>query len=299
MKTIWMLLFLCLFYVEALATEKPKVVWPVFYYPPMYSICDGAICGYGSDIIDLISQAMPEYSHDKVLIPMARHFETLKDGKPYLLYGLYRTAEREAYMRYSLPCGLNPANVVVITREKAVPHLRGQKINLRSLLGDLSLVRGTTHGASYGVEIDAILQKYGAVSKPWGVHGRNSEHRLFEMLKKNRVDWFIHNPMTLHYFLGENRLAKDAVMVYEIDEINTPFTVGYIAAPNTPWGVDMIRSINVVLADVLFTDDFYHTLEANVPDALRASFRHAYEQLVLEPAKAYRSHGALSVVPLR
>ena len=287
MKAIIMLLSALLMHTSVLATDSNKVVWPVFYYPPLYHICDGEICGYGSEIIDLISQAMPEYSHDKVLMPLARHFENLKVGKPYLLYGPYRTAERESYLLYSLPCRLTPMNAVVIAQDAAAPHLVGNKISLRSLLGDTTLIRGTTQGASYGNEIDAILHTHAGGSSQWGVYGQNSEHRLFEMFKKHRVDWFIHNPMTLVYFLKQNQLDVANVAVYEIEEIAHPFMVGYIAAPRTPWGEDMMGQINAILQTILFSDAFYQTLVSDVPEALHPSFKQAYEALILTPARAY------------
>lgn len=120
------------------------------------------------------------------LTPLKRSLQDLRDNRePVCALGLYRSAEREAYARFSRPLLAGVPQVLVARREAAT--------RLRRLPGARAAVQSEAlrllvfDGVSYGEEIDAwIAERRGptlrAVAGPL---------RIVEMLSRDRADFAI------------------------------------------------------------------------------------------------------------
>ncbi len=250
----------------------------------MYNVEGNIVTGYGIEVQKIIASHMPEYSHKLILAQPARIFKDLRNGKNYIAYGPVKTEEREKYLYYSLPCRLVFSDTVMMDSSKAKKFLIGSKISLKKILQDKNLIMGHTKGASYGSEIDNILEEFGTHIKKEIITGSKSEMRQMKMIKAQRIDWMIWDPLTFIDFVEKGTLSNK-FGIYEIAEKKETFIAANIVAPKNKWGRQMIDKINTILKKVIPTDGFYKNLSTWVPKELEPSFREGYKKYIMEPAK--------------
>jgi len=287
-KYLLILLMIFLPFFITSATIAEELLWPYFHYPPLYNVEKKEISGYGMHVQKILRNKMPGYDHKMIQTQPARLFEELKNGEKYIAYGPVKTPEREKYLYFSLPCRLVFTDCVVINRKTAKRYLIGSMISLQKLAKDKNLVMGHTKGASYGNKLDGILKDNKKSLIQEIVTGEEGENRQLKMIRDDRIDWMIWDPLDLNKMLTNLAMHKD-FGIYEIYEKEQAFIYAHIVVPKTSWGKQMIRKINTILKIVIPTDEFYLGLSKWMPDELKPSFRKGYEEFIIQPAIKYET----------
>lgn len=120
------------------------------------------------------------------LTPLKRSLQDLRDARqPLCALGVFRTAEREQFARFSIPFWTgNPQRL--IARAEVAPRL-AQAANARAAMLAPSLRLLVFDGVSYGDEIDAwIRERQGPT-----VRALSGPTRVVEMLSRDRADFAI------------------------------------------------------------------------------------------------------------
>ncbi|WP_374662748.1 substrate-binding periplasmic protein [Inhella sp.] len=117
------------------------------------------------------------------LTPLKRSVQDLRDNRDaFCVLGLFRTAEREAFARFSPELMAGEPQILVVRREAAA-RVR-QHASARAILLDGRLRLLVYDGVSYGEQIDRwVLARQGPTLR--AIAG---SMRAFEMLSRNRAD---------------------------------------------------------------------------------------------------------------
>lgn len=99
--------------------------------------------------------------------------------------GLYKTPERETFLRYSLPIHRDRAHVV-LANLKAAPRIR-EMTRISQLLGDPSLQVGVLNGMSHGRQLDQMLAQMPHAP----VRAQLTPLQLVRMVAAQRVDYMM------------------------------------------------------------------------------------------------------------
>gem|GEM_PF-4885599 len=126
------------------------------------------------------------------LTPLKRSLQDLRDNRePVCVLGIYRNAEREAYVRFSRSL-LAGYPQILVARSEVAPLLRQQPSG-RAALQAAELRLLVFDGVSYGEEIDAwIRERQGPT-----VRVVSGPLRVVEMLARDRADFAIVTPRGL------------------------------------------------------------------------------------------------------
>jgi len=266
------------------ADAKEKIIWPYLCYYPIY-ICenDKFVGGAGWEIYHLVWANMPEYEHEAALVPIKRILKDMKEGKHYLFWGFYKTPERAKYLYYSIPCRISPPTMVVIRKGDLQRFGGGETVSLKALLEDRALRFLRFSSLSYGGGVDELLREYEKTGNVYMDYRTDKMNQYaLDLLLKKRIDYFLALNGTRH--IANEMGIADQIVFIPIREQNH-YKVGYIVAPKTEWGKQMIEKVNVVLRKQIPTETFFQLFTPLVSDNVVPELRRQFKKLILEPSK--------------
>ncbi len=212
MVTLVMVLF-GLGFLDA-AHGKEKITWPYLCYYPVI-ICENSrvVGGAGWDILNLMWENMPQYDHEAVLLPIKRILKDMKEGRHYLIYGLYKTPEREKYLYFSLPCRISTPTMVVIRKDELQRFGMGKSVSLKRLLEDKHLRFLMFSDISFGPGTDELLKTFGKAENVYTEYRTDKMNQYaLDLLLKKRIDYFLALNGTRHR-AGELGMTDEIVFI--------------------------------------------------------------------------------------
>lgn len=268
------------------AQETPQLLWPYFNFPPMFiPRPDGTLDGYGPGLMLLLQDALPEFNHTLIEANPERIFQSARQGERIVLIGTLATPQREQFLTFSsVPCRLAfPMRAII--RRSDLPRLAPQgNVSLLSLLADPSLHGGYAQWIYHGKAQEFLDSQKGHPGlQPVG--GNNPLGQLMEMLRLERIDWFLFDPATASTLAEELDLG-DSVVALPCDELPSDMIDAYVAAPNTVWGRATVARMDAALAEAALDGRLHDILAPWIPPGLLPEFDKAYETHILTPAKA-------------
>ena len=132
-------------------------------------------------------------------------YEIELNRAPLCALGVFRTAEREAWGRYSLALSADAAPLFYATPALA-PRLK-RHASAAALLADPGLQLVIVDGVSYGSQLDALIA--GAARPP--LRAGIDQQRMFRMLLAGRADYSIGSPEEMSHLVERGELAADAL----------------------------------------------------------------------------------------
>lgn len=191
----------------ASAQDTPQVPLLVHYapMPPRAYSVDGQPAG------SLVEQlrGLAEQSGLKLRLqetPLKRSlYEIELNRAPLCALGVFRTAEREAWGRYSLALSADAAPLFYATPALA-PKLR-RHASASAALADPELQLVVVDGVSYGSQLDALIA--GAARAP--LRAGIDQLRMFRMLLAGRADYSIGAPDELAHLVERGELPADGL----------------------------------------------------------------------------------------
>ena len=259
-----------------------KIVWPYVCYPPLY-ICEEEklTAGVGLEIYQLLWKNLPDYAHELAKMPVSRIVQFSEQGEQVLFYGLYKTQEREKALHFSLPCRISPPTFLVVRKEDVARFGGGAPQSLQTLLENKSLTFLLLYSISFGKGIDEIL-----TSQQRGPHilteynTENMGQKSLQLLSNKRVDYTLSLDATLHD--AKTMGLLDTIAFIPIKE-QGEYALGYVTAPKTIWGQQMIEKINRILQKEIPTEAFFNYFVPLVDKELVPDLRKEFNKKIVLP----------------
>ena len=233
---------------HARSADKPEIVWALTPLPPAMLERDGKIVGYGVDILDWFAARLPEYTHEKEIVPLPRLIKTIMGPGTFCNIGMNPTPERKEFLYFTdavlphLPVSL----IVDANRnDQLTPYITRQ--------GDVDLermiVEGNLNGAlrsqrSYGGPIDMILRRH--ADNPRIIHVGNDANFL-QLIALERMDWTLYLPAEAEFY-RRAKLPDTAFSSWHIAG-NDQLMPASIACSKTASGAKIVDAINALVQD--------------------------------------------------
>jgi len=172
-------------------TSKEAIISGHPFWPPIMYQQDDSIAGAGPEIVQKIFSELGIRSVSKYEGSWDVVQEKAKSGEIDVLVAAYKTAEREAYMDYSIPYTVDPV-ALVVKKGKSFSFERNE-----DLIGKNGVV---TIGDSYGQDFDNFIKENLDPKKV------ETAEEAFSMLEKEEADYFVYA-----LYAAENYIAKNNI----------------------------------------------------------------------------------------
>lgn len=268
----------------AAAAANDSVTWMEAVAPPFF-IHEGEYKGQGYEdvVTDILKENLPEYNHDEMTSNLSRHYYNFKHGQKVCNVGLYKTAEREEFLHFSIPSFFTLPTVLVIKKERLANFGGSKTVQLDALLKDGKMTIGTATNRSYGKDVDTILDKYKDQGNIFVFEGEELSRSFFHMLKLGRLDALISLPEEAIY-QAEKLGLKDEIMTLTIEENQGGYDswLSSVGCSKTEWGKKIIEKINQILLAQRPTKRYREAYERWLDESSLANYRELYDKVFLQ-----------------
>jgi len=264
------------------AESKEALRWYLTDWPPAF-ILEGANKGkgYADEIIDLLEVGMPNFKHERVVIPYPRILSYLESGEE----GCYPTNIYEKKHDY----GLVSAPIILVTGHNIYIHQSkknlfpvSQKISLAAILQNRDIKLGIRGDLEFGPTLSPILKKHKDQENVILRTSPDLADGLVKMLALGRFDFLIEYNFVMKFVTDKLGVPMADFVEIPIKENQGEFVRGAIECPDTKWGQQIIAQINDILNR---TRDTIALRELNekwfVSKSNEDSYWGKYQQLVL------------------
>ena len=278
-------ILICLTHVLAVpAWAKDSITWMKTVMPP-YLIQDGPFKdqGYGDVITRILQSHLAEYEHAEITTNITRHFYKFKQGDKVCSVGLFRSPERETFMYFSIPSFLTLPAVIII-RKESLPRFGGKtSVRLADVLNDKDMMIGLNKDRSFGIDTDAILNKYRGRGNTLEIAGQELSLNLFKMLMKGRLDGILGLPEE-ELYQAEQMGIREQLITLTIEENQTGYDgwLSSVGCSKAPWGKEVIDKINAILIKQRPTERYRAAYERWLDPGAIEQYRRVYREVFLE-----------------
>jgi len=281
-KVLFSMVFVSMIF-ASVVESKEKIIWPYICFNPLY-ICENEklVDGFAYQILKTIWKQMPGYEHELRLSPVKRILEDAKSGEKQLFYGMYKTLEREEYLHFSLPCRIStPTFVITLKTEKEKFGLENQ-ISLKYLLEKTNFKFLILNAVRFGAGIDEILTKHKQNPNVMVEYNTtNMGIKSLKLLLTKRVDYILSLNGTSYD--ANNLGVSDQLSYFQIKE-EPNYKVGYIIAPKTDWGEQIINQVNDILKKEIPLESFFEVFKPLVSEEMIPELKRQFNNKILAPA---------------
>ncbi|MDD2467832.1 MAG: TIGR02285 family protein [Desulfobulbus sp.] len=263
---------------------KDNLIWMEAVLPPFF-IQSGPNVeqGYGDAITHVLQQHMPGYNHEEINTNITRHFYMFKQGDQVCSVGLYKTPEREEFMYFSMPSFITLPPVIIIKKDNIAKFNNKTTVSLDAVLADGNLMIGLAKDRSYGNTLDDVFSRHQGQANLVEFTGQELSHNLFKMLMLGRLDGLIGLPEEALY-QAEQMGIRDQFLTLTLSENlhNYDGWMSCVACSKTPWGKNVIDSVNQVLLEQRPTEQYRAAYERWLDPNSIAAYRRAYAEVFLQ-----------------
>jgi uncharacterized protein (TIGR02285 family) len=250
-----------------------NITWYQPDFPP-YVILSGPDKELGIDdqIVHLMINSLPEYTHVFQKANYTRILESLKHGEPGIVTPLFKTKAREKYIHYSkVPSYLVLPNGFIYHKDSEAKYapfiLEDGTLDLQALCKSGKVKIGTNSGRSYFGIIDRTIEKF--KGKDVFFNRSGIEHSgLIKMVANKRLDAAFGFPVEIKY-LGFN----DNLSFLPVSKMVT-FIPVYFGASKNKFGIDLIERLDCLMNDKKVIDKFAQYYMAWLDKELIDNYKH-------------------------
>jgi polar amino acid transport system substrate-binding protein len=184
-----------------------------FNRPPYYHTEQGQARGFFSDLVrQVLEHSGVEYRF--VEMPSNRLLrEVMRREDPFSTIGWFRTPERDALFRFSLP--LYRDKPLVLLSLKTLQPFMAAYSTLEEVLADPSLTIGVISFFSYGPEVDAAL----AASRAPREVVAGEQVNLVKMLAAGRISYLLAAPEEIPVLIRTAGLEESDFFTVTLDDV--------------------------------------------------------------------------------
>ncbi|WP_430472811.1 hypothetical protein ACQ0MK_12045 [Thalassospira lucentensis] len=229
------------------SAEKGDIVWALTPLPPAMLETNGKITGYGVDILDWFADQLPDYTHHKEIVPLARLLKTITGAGTFCNIGLNPTPERQKILHFThtilphLPVSL----IVDASRDhKLKPFLvENGQVDLDLMITEGKLNGGLRSKRSYGPVIDRIVHDHKDNPR---ISQIGNDANFLQLIALGRMDWTLYLPAEAEYY-RRTKLPDTVFSSWQIAG-NNQLLPASIACSKTATGNEIVTAINAMVA---------------------------------------------------
>lgn len=262
------------------ASEK-VINWLTLDFPPYY-ILDGKDAGMGRNerLIDLLAKELPEYQHNKTIMPGSRVTQEIsKKNTGYCMLSLFKTQARLHQIDFSnLPStiGLPPAVVMAKSTADRLKLNQQSEVSLLKLIKEEGLRLGVTKNRSYGSAVDSTIRAMPS-NRVFFRAGYNVVENLFNMLHLNRIDVLISYPDE-HSYMAKKLRVSDEIKAFKMKEA-FDVSFGYVGCSKGNKNAKLIADLDNALKQLYTQPAFYDINRYWLEPTFHPSLKHNIEQV--------------------
>lgn len=266
------------FFVVGFAVEVKagnEVYWPFFNIPPLCKIhADGQFSGLGPEMASVLQSHLKAYDHHTIAASPLKIFQSVREGRKWVLSGLLKTKSREKNLYYSkLPSRLT-WTVLAITRKGDDRYVDSQGVfRAGAALNDSAYGFGYIRGIDYG-DLNSLV--FDHLNNQTPAFSSNDFEKLMELLVLKRIDFFLAGPLIAYYISKDSNLA-DQIEIVPCLEVPPQPIYGYYAVPKNEWGRTMIAKIDAIMEQMIRTGTHKEILQRWVPPQFQDIFERDYK----------------------
>ncbi len=238
------------------SNDHQTIFWQTYHRPPgIIKTGEDQGTGFVENALKLITNQMPEYTHEFPISSLTRALTDMKANKNVCHPALYKTKERSKFITFSKASIINPGNRIIALKG-TLGHLAdgNNTIDLKKLLASQEFAFSLIKERSYGQAVDDKIGQHFSDGKSQ-LLASTDLGTVFNMVLKKRVDFTISFPFELNYFVEKNGIDQTQLVSYFIKDI-PKFTLGYVACPKNEWGKSVIKKVNKVLSKTKLENDY-------------------------------------------
>ncbi|HSC84258.1 MAG TPA: hypothetical protein VLC30_11630 [Pseudomonas sp.] len=266
-RALLILLMLC---AAPLTLAEPapgnEIVWYMSPWPGLINARDGQPdSGIIVELLQLITQRLPEYQHRYSQANLTRGIEQLKHDSLSCLLPTFPTTERDEHGYYVGLFATMPHQLVVRTAD--VPRIgAGQaEVSLQRLLHERSLRGGLVRDRSYGPSLDPLLQAADVQAQLQRIQTSSAGSNLYGMLEHGRIDYLLDYAEVVQYVQRQQDFARD-LRLLPLAEAGMPYVSG-IYCSRTEAGAELVRRIDNIARRPEVIGHFIAAQKAYLPAA--------------------------------
>lgn len=272
------------------ASERLSITWletdnKPFFVDKSEQYPLGGLC---NNITDLLIEAMPNFKHQKSLLPPKRLSKYLDDGHLACYACMIHRDKKTNRATYSIPTAVYPSFSVLSTEERAlkIKQKHGNPVSLISLLTDANFIYGQNDARKFGSKLDAIakntkLYESAALSGT----GSHANQALLSQLEHGYIDYTIDYPFVADYYNQQNQQNIQKLSIANPTQNVVFGAIGCSTnAPNN-YAEKVLAEINEALKNKVLPSEKYQQsqriwLEQSFPE-----FSTYYQHSILDPLK--------------
>jgi len=242
--------------ISKISHSSERITWYINHSPPAYILTgQNKGQGYVDRILKLVIDKLPQYQHQIISATTARALHDMRSGKQACDMTMFKTAERENSIEFSLSSLMSPSLHLIISKTQANTLKLKSNVELKELFDKYQLTAILMQKRSYTPKLDALFKRY-----PHLVHQRStiSYDDYYDMFLKDRGDFLIDYPAIANYLLTDK--ASDYVFL-PINGLKK-YELAYIGCSKTPFGKKVITEINTVLNDLKKSDVYQQAMSS-------------------------------------
>jgi uncharacterized protein (TIGR02285 family) len=224
---------------------KEKMIWSIIHWPPLM-ILQGEDAGKGrfDHFLKLFQAQMPQYEHQTIEMNWNRVWFDIKAGKNVCNIMSLKNAARTEFALFSKPGNVTLSNRIILKQARYEALGKPASLSISELINDPILKGAIESSRSYTQALDKILDEKTEESN-MKRYVTNSV-QLMKMLVAGRFDYLIEYPFIASYLLKGINKTDAKISSVAIEEI-APYSLSYLACPNTQWGQERIAAYNAAL----------------------------------------------------
>lgn len=229
----------------------PVIRWAKNDAPPFY-IDDGSAAGAGfaDGVQAMLTQALPQYDHQNVFMPLPRLNDFWQKKAAYCFASMiHKPVDAESHYLLSQP-NVFYAPHVVIARQPFAPAGDASAVSLQHLLKQEQLILGQIGPRAFGPTVDALLDQHKDTIQSFVRNDHDGVQSLLRMLALERIDYFIDYAFVYEFYQKQASVEQE-LQSLTIKETADEGILGAIGCTNSAWGERVIADINQALDQLL------------------------------------------------
>lgn len=237
------------------------ITWGINDSPPFH-ILEGKNqnLGFCDQLVNEMQQLLPQYQHEKPVIPQARLSLLVKRHNNICFPCAIKKPDSDRVL-YSELTHIYPPLQLITPSERVSDITRkyGNPVGLSQILANSEFLFGQPRARKFGVELQPILDKYiDAVSHVMSINSTKGSIGVMEMLMLGRLDYTIEYSVVTRHF---NLMQNGTLAAIPIKENHNSIIGGAITCTRSDWGEKVISSINEVLPKLYKSAKFKESLQ--------------------------------------
>ena len=272
------------------ASDKLSITWletdnKPFFLDKSEQYPFGGLC---NNITDQLIEAMPNFKHQKSLLPPKRLSKYLDEGHLACYACMIHRDKKTNRATYSIPTTVYPPFSVLSTEEKIlkIKQKHGNPVSLISLFTDANFIYGQNDARKFGSKLDKIAKNTKLYeSAALSGNGSSPNFALLSQLEHGYIDYTIDYPFVADYYNQQHQKNIQKLTIVNPAQNVVFGAIGCSTSAPNNYAEKVLAKINEALKSKVLPSERYQQsqrvwLEQSFPE-----FSTYYQRYILDPLK--------------